>query len=326
MFHNFQTPPKRGNLQLSVVLFVDVHFQNYGYEFLERRRKLVGMRPGTKSLHLWNGRVKSIVANTYASTRYCILCKNGWTFPRYVANLPAHRWVQRLLSRHPFGARSVGRPRTRRESNFRRFFLQDPLFHRHWCIHSQETGSAWILVPWRELRFDACWMKTPHKRRNGAHKEVNGDEHLCNSWIGTRSVWIPGAHWKGFADGARVKGHELDRCVSSNVSPLFHLSQFRCPSRPKITGTFLWMALFLDYGCCLFVLFPGFPTLHLNTLTLSLHKSWNCIAKDPMLTACASSLRGYRCEKKSLIRRHLCKRTNCKMYYTDNWNSAIEKW
>lgn len=79
--------------------------------------------------------------------------------------------------------------------------------------------------------------------------------------------------WKGFADGARVKGHELDRCVSSNVSPLFHLSQFRCPSRPKITGTFLWMALFLDYGCCLFVLFPGFPTLHLNTLTLSLHKS-----------------------------------------------------
>ena len=59
------------------------------------------------------------------------------------------------------------------------------------------------------------------------------------------NVWIPGAHWKGFADGARVKGHELDRCVSSNVSPLFHLSQFRCPSRPRITGTFLGMAFFL---------------------------------------------------------------------------------
>ena len=115
-------------------------------------------------------------------------------------------------------------------------------------------------------------MKTPHKRRNGAHKEVNGGEHLCNSWIRKRSVWIPGAHWKGFATGARVKGHELDRCVSSNVSPLFHLSQFRCRSQPKITGTFLGMALFLGYGGCLFVLFPGFPPLHLNTLSLSLQK------------------------------------------------------
>lgn len=106
--------------------FLDVHFRNYGNQFLERRRKLVGMRPRTKSLHLWNGRVKSFVANTYASTRYCFTCKNGWTLASYVANLLVHRWVQRLLSWHPFGARSVSRPRTRWESNFWVFFCRPP--------------------------------------------------------------------------------------------------------------------------------------------------------------------------------------------------------
>ena len=166
-------------------------------------------------------------------------------------------------------------------------------------------------------------MKTPHKRRNGAHKEVNGGEHLCNSWIGKRSVWIPGAHWKGFAHGARVKGHELDRCVSSNVSPLFHLSQFRCPSRRKIAGTFLGMALFLGYGpgCCLFVLFPGLP----NTLTLSLHKKFKLHSKGSTLDRMRFIASRLSVRKKPFIRRHLCKGTNCKMYYTDSWNSAIEK-
>ena len=37
--------------------------------------------------------------------------KNQWNFPSYVAVLPAHRWVQRLLSWHQFGTRRLGRPR-----------------------------------------------------------------------------------------------------------------------------------------------------------------------------------------------------------------------
>ena len=40
-----------------------------------------------------------------------ITCKNYWNLAKHVASLPEHRWVQRLLSWHPFGTRRVGRPR-----------------------------------------------------------------------------------------------------------------------------------------------------------------------------------------------------------------------
>ena len=61
-------------------------------------------------LHLWNERVKNFIANAHANTWSYITCKNYW-------NLAKHdRWVQRLLSWHPFGTRRVGRPRHTWES------------------------------------------------------------------------------------------------------------------------------------------------------------------------------------------------------------------
>ena len=66
--------------------------------------------------HLWNERVRNFVAYAHANTSSYITCKNYWNLARHVAALPAHRWVQRLLSWHPFGTRRVGRPRRTRES------------------------------------------------------------------------------------------------------------------------------------------------------------------------------------------------------------------
>ena len=45
-----------------------------------------------------------------------ITYKHFWNLAEHVATLPAHQWVQRLLSWHPFAARGVGRPRHTWES------------------------------------------------------------------------------------------------------------------------------------------------------------------------------------------------------------------
>ena len=66
--------------------------------------------------HLWNERTRSFVAHARVNTWSYITCKNYWNFAKHVASLPAHRWVQRLLSWHPFGARRVGRPRNTSDS------------------------------------------------------------------------------------------------------------------------------------------------------------------------------------------------------------------
>ena len=70
--------------------------------------------------HLWNGRVKSFVANARVNTRSYIICTNYWNLAKHVASLRAHRRVQRLLSWHPFGTRRVDRPRNTWESQLMR--------------------------------------------------------------------------------------------------------------------------------------------------------------------------------------------------------------
>ena len=86
-------------------------------------RSIVGPPPevdwnaaGNEVLHVWNERVNNFIANAHVNTRSYITCKNYWNLARHVAALPAHRWVQRLLSWHPFGTRRVGRPRHTWES------------------------------------------------------------------------------------------------------------------------------------------------------------------------------------------------------------------
>ena len=62
--------------------------------------------------------------------------KNIRNLARHVATLPAHRWVQRLLSWRPFGARRAGRPRHTWESKLEAY-----------CGHTN-MGS------WREAALD----------------------------------------------------------------------------------------------------------------------------------------------------------------------------
>ena len=89
-------------------------------------------------LHLWNERVRNFIANAHVNTWSYITCKNYWNLARHVAGLPAHRWVQRLLSWHPFGTRRVGRPRHTWESKLHAY-----------CRYA-DLGS------WRELD-DVVW-------------------------------------------------------------------------------------------------------------------------------------------------------------------------
>ena len=69
------------------------------------------MRPETTLFCQWNERAGNFVANIRINTWFYISCKKCWNFERDVASLPAHRWVQRLLSWHLLKARRVSRPR-----------------------------------------------------------------------------------------------------------------------------------------------------------------------------------------------------------------------
>ena len=91
-------------------------FENYADQSLYRRQKLIGMRLGMRFfIYGMNGSEILLQMHTFNTWSY-ITCKNHWNLARHVAALPAHRWVQRLLSWHPIGTRRVGRPRHTWES------------------------------------------------------------------------------------------------------------------------------------------------------------------------------------------------------------------
>ena len=88
-------------------------------QFRKLCRSIVGPPPErdwNAVWNLWDERVRNFIANAHANTWSYITCKNYWNLARHVAALPAHRWVQRLLSWRPSGTRRVGRPRHTRES------------------------------------------------------------------------------------------------------------------------------------------------------------------------------------------------------------------
>ena len=64
-----------------------------------------------------NEKFSSFVAKGRASTWSYITSANYRILAKHVASLPAHRWVQRALSWHPFGIQRVGRQRNTWESN-----------------------------------------------------------------------------------------------------------------------------------------------------------------------------------------------------------------
>ena len=88
-------------------------FENYGDPSLDRHRRLIGTRPGTRFfIYGMNGLevLLQMPASTHGLTSLARIT-GYWNLAKHVASLPEHRWVQRLLSWHPFGTRRVGRPR-----------------------------------------------------------------------------------------------------------------------------------------------------------------------------------------------------------------------
>ena len=83
-----------------------------------------------------------VPASIHGLTMSYITCKNYWNLERHVATLPAHRWVQRLLSWRPLGARRVGRPRLTWESKLQAY-----------CRYTN-IGS------WREAALDEMMWKS----------------------------------------------------------------------------------------------------------------------------------------------------------------------
>ena len=90
---------------------LDVHFRKLCRSIVGPPSEVDWNAAWNEILHLWNERTRSFVANAHVNTWSYITCKNYWNLAKHVASLPEHRWVQRLLSWHPFGTRRVGRPR-----------------------------------------------------------------------------------------------------------------------------------------------------------------------------------------------------------------------
>ena len=80
-------------------------------------RQIVGPPPGTnwsldwhEILHFWNERVNHFSALAGVKFWSQSVCTHYWKFARYVACLPPHRWVKRVLAWNPPGSRTTGRP------------------------------------------------------------------------------------------------------------------------------------------------------------------------------------------------------------------------
>ena len=80
-------------------------------------RQIVGPPPGTnwslewhEILHCWNERVEHFAALAGVKSWSQCACTHYWKFARYVACLPSHRWVKRVLAWSPPGPRNSGRP------------------------------------------------------------------------------------------------------------------------------------------------------------------------------------------------------------------------
>ena len=107
------------NSQLATL---DVHFRKLCRSIVGPPADVDWNAAWNEVLHIWNERGRKFITNAHANTWSYITCKNYWNLARHVATLPAHRWVQRLLSWHPFGTHRVGRPRHTWKSKFHAYY------------------------------------------------------------------------------------------------------------------------------------------------------------------------------------------------------------
>ena len=94
-----------------LLVTLDVHFRKLCRSIVGPPSEVDWNAAWKEILYLWNERSGNFVANARVNTWSYITFQNYWNLPKHVASLPRHRWVQRLLSWHPFGTRRVGRPR-----------------------------------------------------------------------------------------------------------------------------------------------------------------------------------------------------------------------
>ena len=90
---------------------------------------IVGPAPQTNwdspwhiTLHAWNDRVNYFVQQSGIPTWTTSCVQQHWRFARYIANLPANRWDQRVLHWTPMDHATVGRPRIVWESKLQGFW------------------------------------------------------------------------------------------------------------------------------------------------------------------------------------------------------------
>ena len=95
-------------------------------------------------LHQWNIRVQDLASAAAIKPWSRIVCKQHWDLFCYVAQLPEHRWVRRMLAWNPtIRARQLGRPRHTWDQKVTAFCRYKQL--GHWMEYAQDK-KAWLAL------------------------------------------------------------------------------------------------------------------------------------------------------------------------------------
>ena len=95
-------------------------------------------------LHQWNIRVQDLASAAAIKPWLRIVCKQHWDLFCYVAQLPEHRWVRRMLAWNPaIRARQLGRPRHTWDQKVTAFCRYKQL--GHWMEYAQDK-KAWLAL------------------------------------------------------------------------------------------------------------------------------------------------------------------------------------
>ena len=95
-------------------------------------------------LHNWNIRVQDFASAAAIKPWSRIVCKQHWDLFCYVAHLPGHRWVRRMLAWNPaVRTRQVGRPKHTWDQKVTVFCRYKQLGHWLDCARDEE---AWLAL------------------------------------------------------------------------------------------------------------------------------------------------------------------------------------
>ena len=105
-------------------------------------------------LHIWHERMYAMMEDSNLKLWSEVHLRQYWRFVGYVANLPAGRWVSRVLKWSPVGTKSQGRPRKSWEDDVRSFCREFEI--GDWRVAAQDQ-HAWARMEDDFLRHvSAC--------------------------------------------------------------------------------------------------------------------------------------------------------------------------